>query len=328
MNQLSYPALEAILREWDPTVYDPPHTDIVGWTHTIESLCDTYGIPDTQRAQCAAKFVKDELCVKLEKVLGDARATFGPTHWDQFKIFMTEFDRDFREKWDKLPFYKKHPKSTKIAGVALGLTGGVLLAPLAAAGLLTAVGFTSAGVAAGSIAASIQSIVYGGATGGLFSLLQSAGATMVLPSVGTVLTGVATTGVGIAAVTSESATIDVADSFTRSHHSSKGSPHQTASQEYLLTPRAIQAIVKSWSIAPYNPPGTNAADWLASVRDLCEVYEVPVTQRARCSMYLMRDDCRKAADAARCHDMTWDQFTAWLLKYDGANRMSGEESQA
>ena len=47
----------------------------------------------------------------------------------------------------ELPFYKKHPKFT---GAALGITGGLLLAPVAAVGLLTALGFTSAGVAAGN----------------------------------------------------------------------------------------------------------------------------------------------------------------------------------
>jgi len=45
----------------------------------------------------------------------------------------------------ELPFYKKHPKCT---GAALGITGGLLLAPVAAVGVLTAAGSTSAGVAA------------------------------------------------------------------------------------------------------------------------------------------------------------------------------------
>ena len=47
-----------------------------------------------------------------------------------------------------------------------------MAAPIA----LTAAGFTASGVAAGSLAAWAQSTFYGGATGGLFSLLQSAGA--------------------------------------------------------------------------------------------------------------------------------------------------------
>ena len=47
----------------------------------------------------------------------------------------------------ELPFYKKHPKLT---GTAIGVTGGVLLLPVAAVGVLSLVGFTSAGVAAGN----------------------------------------------------------------------------------------------------------------------------------------------------------------------------------
>ena len=49
-------------------------------------------------------------------------------------------------------------------------------------GILGALGFTEAGVTAGSIAAGVQSVVYGGSTTGIFSLLQSAG-TGVLGSV-------------------------------------------------------------------------------------------------------------------------------------------------
>jgi len=53
-----------------------------------------------------------------------------------------------------LPFYRRHPKYT---GAALGVTGGVLLAPVAIAGFLSVVGFTSAGVAAGNFDSSLHS---------------------------------------------------------------------------------------------------------------------------------------------------------------------------
>ena len=93
--------------------------------------------------------------------------------------------------------------------------------------------------------------------------------------------------------------------------------HQSIPQEYLLTDRAVQAIVKSWDITAYNPPGTDAASWLRRVRKLCEAYGVPVTQQALCAMHHMRAECREAAHAAKCYEMTWDQFTKWILKYDG-----------
>lgn len=92
MYQLSDPALEAILKEWHPEEYDPPNTNIREWIRSLESLCDTYGIPDLQRPQCAAGFIKDELSAELLKVLIDARTKFGPVYWDRFKCFMVAFD--------------------------------------------------------------------------------------------------------------------------------------------------------------------------------------------------------------------------------------------
>lgn len=52
---------------------------------------------------------------------------------------------------------------------------GGTVAVVAAPAVIAAVGFTSAGVAGGSIAAGAQSIFYGGLTTGVFSALQSAG---------------------------------------------------------------------------------------------------------------------------------------------------------
>ena len=60
----------------------------------METLCDTYGIPDTQRPQCAARFARGELRTELEKVLKDAREKFGPISWVRFTAFMVAFDRE------------------------------------------------------------------------------------------------------------------------------------------------------------------------------------------------------------------------------------------
>ena len=68
---------------------------------------------------------------------------------------------------------------------------------IGAAGTVSAVGFTSTGVAAGSIAAGIQSSIGPVAAGSLFSTLQSIGATSALCS-GPVVGGAALLGVGIA----------------------------------------------------------------------------------------------------------------------------------
>ncbi|KAJ7598135.1 hypothetical protein C8J56DRAFT_161533 [Mycena floridula] len=75
------------------------------------------------------------------------------------------------------------------------VAGSAMLLPALAILALNAVGFTLSGVAAGSLAAAIQSLFYGASTTGLFSILQSLGATAVigspvLPIVGGVLVGV------------------------------------------------------------------------------------------------------------------------------------------
>ena len=111
----------------------------------------------------------------------------------------------------------------------------------------------------GSLAATIQSIVYGGTTGGLFSLLQSAGATIVLPSIGTIFTGAAATGAGVAMATADQPGAEsnsellyqAAESIVRGDNpDDDGNPppyRATGVPEvYLLTPRAILAIAKAF----------------------------------------------------------------------------------
>ena len=375
MYQLSNPAIEAILTEWHPQDYNPPHTNIQEWIRTIESLCDTYGIPDTQRPQCATRFIRSRLRTELEDVLRDARTQFGRVHWVQFVNFMVALDRKrdpiaiaellltelLQKKFslrkvsapsfvDTILRTEHRPSPSDVAGriigTALCIAGAALLAPFAIGGALAAVGFTSAGVAAGnlffltqrtrllsyslgSVAATVQSVVYGGATGGLFSLLQSAGATMVLPSAGTIVAGAATTGAGIGVMGSGGSATSkiVPDSISRGLRPGNADgggnadppPYTQADPfEYLLTPSAIKAIVKSWNILPYNPPETNVTDWLKRLHKICEEYGVPVPQRAQCAMHHMGTDCREAAHAAGCRAMTWDPFKTWLRRYDGA----------
>ena len=157
---------------------------------------------------------------------------------------------------------------------------------------------------------------------------------MVLPSVGTILTGTAATGAGISLMKNGESVVTneiLSDSIPFGHRpggaddddddddDSAPPPYdQTGPKTYLFTSNAVQAIVKSWGVAPYNPPGTDVVGWMGKVRRRCEVYRVPDTQQALCAMLNMRADCREAANAAGCYDMTWDQFTKWLLKLDGA----------
>ena len=98
-------------------------------------------------------------------------------------------------------------------------------------------------------------------------MLQSAGATMGLPSAVTMFTGAATTGAGIGIMTGESVPTGelLSDSFAGNDNDGDGSPpppHQTVPQEHLLTPRAILGhcqIVEYHSLQPTS----NECCWLA-----------------------------------------------------------------
>lgn len=89
-------------------------------------------------------------------------------------------------------FSKLDEGATSTTGATVLLSaGGILIAGALAIPLL---GFGAAGVAGGSTAARIQSNVYGSATAGLFSVLQSIGATMAwapLATVGVALCAIA-----------------------------------------------------------------------------------------------------------------------------------------
>ncbi|KAJ2933299.1 hypothetical protein H1R20_g3824, partial [Candolleomyces eurysporus] len=95
-------------------------------------------------------------------------------------------------------FCEENPAKA-IAGVGLAAAGTAVVAPALGVLALTGAGFTSGGVAAAAFA---QSVFYGPLTGGLFSVLQSAGATAVMPSAVTLLTGSAATAAGAATLAS------------------------------------------------------------------------------------------------------------------------------
>ena len=182
----------------------------------------------------------------------------------------------------------------------------------------------------GSAAVSYESIVYASATRVLLASLQSAGTATIMPSIGTILTGAATgTGILVATTNAQSATStsseileqaakSLADS-EKPNDDDNGNPppyRATDPEEYLLAPRAILAIIKSWNVRTYNPPQTNCTTWLSDMHNFCEQYEIPIPQRASCAMHHMSTDCKEAALDAGCCNMTWDEFTVWLRQYD------------
>jgi hypothetical protein len=86
-------------------------------------------------------------------------------------------------------YAKTSYKSAKNNKGKVGVVVGAVVAPA----LLPVVGFTAAGVTGGSVAAGVQSAVYGAYTTGVFSVLQSAGTGAVVAT-GAVITGGGTVG--------------------------------------------------------------------------------------------------------------------------------------
>ncbi|KAH9912143.1 uncharacterized protein BXZ73DRAFT_82440 [Epithele typhae] len=83
-----------------------------------------------------------------------------------------------------------------LAAVPTTAVAGAALAP-------PAIGFASTGVVGGSIAAGLQSVMYGGATGGMFAALQSAGATVVAPAAAHVVAAASSAGLGFGILASD-----------------------------------------------------------------------------------------------------------------------------
>ena len=105
-------------------------------------------------------------------------------------------DRDDATEWEQWMVVENDPNALsgnlkkaiygRLMVVGTVVTVGAVAIPLA--------GFTAGGVAVGSLAAVVQSIFYGGATCGVFSILQSVGATLAWVPAAAGGTAVATAG--------------------------------------------------------------------------------------------------------------------------------------
>ena len=144
-----------------------------------------------------------------------------------------------------------------------------------------------------------------------------------MPTIGAVLTGASTTGVGVLVASTDASTsgnlLQQAGERVAKRGKSENDNNDSAIPYggYLLTSLTVLAIVKAWDVGTYDPPRSDCAKWLDEVHDVCERYGIPPKQRASCASHRMRADCKEAVHAAGCYNMTWDEFTAWVRQYDG-----------
>lgn len=189
--------------------------DLASWFEIVERACEENEIPDIQYAEAAIVFIQGDLCHVMEERRVRYLENSGDAYWvwadfkDDIKRIIVEAEKIMAEK-RRTPLDKtkdaleklrsEHPYIFASAGSALMIGGSFVIIPALGILALNAIGFTAAGVAGGSIAAFVQSVFYRGATAGLFSILQSAGATAVLPATGAIAGGVSAVGAGLASL--------------------------------------------------------------------------------------------------------------------------------
>ncbi|KAL0063767.1 hypothetical protein AAF712_009324 [Marasmius tenuissimus] len=148
---------------------DSVQEDAQHWLRHIDRQCDRFGIPSEQRIQAALHFMRENVHDIFSEAVPNTKAQLSGSQ-DPVQS-ESESESEGRNKL-----------IARLASGGLIAGGSSVLLPTAGIATLNAVGFTTSGVAAGSLAAGIQSAVYGGATGGLFSICQSIGATAVIAS--------------------------------------------------------------------------------------------------------------------------------------------------
>ncbi|CAA7266431.1 unnamed protein product [Cyclocybe aegerita] len=201
----------------------PTSVNLSAWLFRVERDLKDAGIPQAQWSDAMILLLEGEMNMAMRQ-RRQARRDLGVEVWDWAgfckaleevlgdigirAVSLAEKYRHLLSLAGRPSFLQQlreyHPIATKVVGVGLVAVGGAALAPAIVVGGLNALGFTAAGVAGGSIAAGLQSVFYGGATTGLFSLCQSIGATAAAPTLASVLSAIRTVVAGATILVSES----------------------------------------------------------------------------------------------------------------------------
>ncbi|KAJ2912403.1 hypothetical protein MD484_g8010, partial [Candolleomyces efflorescens] len=221
---LSSETLRIRLLHWATTSSSYPFfkgssKDLTSWFSIVERACEENEIVDVQYSEAAIVFIQGDLAHAMEERQLRYLEKSGNPYWgwDEFKDdirrVILEAEKIVNAVMADKPatpldktkaafenLRAEHPYIFASAGAGLMIGGSFVIIPALGVLALNAIGFTSAGVAGGSFAAVIQSIFYRGATAGLFSMLQSAGATAVMPAVGSIVGATSAIGAGVASL--------------------------------------------------------------------------------------------------------------------------------
>ncbi|KAF9527876.1 hypothetical protein CPB83DRAFT_855347 [Crepidotus variabilis] len=185
--------------------------DLLVWTRGLQKVFKAAKIPKDRWPEAGLLFLRDsgrELQLKVllerQRIELTAAGQSGAWDWAKFLETLKELLVSFEEPDWFGNFEDQHKDSIRFAAKTLIGLGAVALTPAAGLLALNALGFTAGGVVGGSIAAGMQSTLYGGLTTGTFSTCQSIAASVAVPAIGSLGSGLGAvlTGIGILTKTS------------------------------------------------------------------------------------------------------------------------------
>ncbi|KAJ7429628.1 hypothetical protein FB451DRAFT_1327754 [Mycena latifolia] len=176
--------IAAYLTNWHaPTFNGQAHENVRTWISGIRDGLEERHVPPSLWAEMPSIFLGEkprrvlngvkEMMTKLE--LQDGRGEW-QWNWERFTRALVHIHESSSIGDDFNRFRREHPYAAAAAGLGMVAVGGITVGPAILVGTLNLLGFSASGVVAGSIAAGIQSAVYGGAvaSGSLFAMAQSA----------------------------------------------------------------------------------------------------------------------------------------------------------
>ncbi|TFK24328.1 hypothetical protein FA15DRAFT_619484 [Coprinopsis marcescibilis] len=177
--------------------------NLARWFLDIERAFEVNEVPDEHQAVVALALISNEdLQGAMEERMQfvfELSSQGKSWEWKDFKEDLCKVVAAGTSEGPISIFRRNHPYLLASMSTGLVVAGGAVLAPAAGILALNTLGFTALGVEAGSIAAILQSAIYGGGTTGIFSIFQSIGATAVLPNAGGLIASASalTAGVGL-----------------------------------------------------------------------------------------------------------------------------------